>query len=330
MVAQPPARPTAIVRRDERSELRDRIRLGIEGWHAGQSPHTVRARLSDLRAFARWLELDDPDDPVDVALELVSDGPLEARALAARWLESMGQDELAPSTIARRLTTLRSLTGALQEVGLGWGLKIKQPKVDPYANASGPSPALVANTIGRLQRLASGASGIEQRTASRDLAIVLLLHDSGFRRSELAGCRWSDYQVETGRIRIRRKGGAVRRRTVSQRACEALERWRAVYHRDGSPPAPTAALFYALRGPSAGEPITPGGVYKITVRLGLGNPHGLRHTAATELQRKTGNAVLAQRFLGHKHLATTQVYLDEIGDEAGEATRIVAGEDGTA
>jgi integrase/recombinase XerD len=36
--------------------------------------------------------------------------------------------------------------------------------------------------------------------------------------------------------------------------------------------------------------------------------HSLRHTFATRLYRQTGDLRLVQRALGHRHIATTEIY----------------------
>jgi len=48
-------------------------------------------------------------------------------------------------------------------------------------------------------------------------------------------------------------------------------------------------------------------------------PHGLRHTFATRLYSRTGDLLVVQRALGHRHIATTEIYthlVDGILEEA--------------
>jgi integrase/recombinase XerC len=44
------------------------------------------------------------------------------------------------------------------------------------------------------------------------------------------------------------------------------------------------------------------------------HPHMLRHTFGTRLMRKT-NARVVQELLGHKHLSSTQIYMNPNGDD---------------
>jgi site-specific recombinase XerD len=48
-------------------------------------------------------------------------------------------------------------------------------------------------------------------------------------------------------------------------------------------------------------------------------PHELRHSAADNLWRKTGNLVLASKLLRHESVATTQAYLHPSREDLAEA-----------
>ena len=49
--------------------------------------------------------------------------------------------------------------------------------------------------------------------------------------------------------------------------------------------------------------------------------HSLRHSAATDLYRKTGNLRLVQRVLGHSSVATTEIYTHIFDREVAEAMK---------
>lgn len=54
-------------------------------------------------------------------------------------------------------------------------------------------------------------------------------------------------------------------------------------------------------------------------------PHALRHTAATKLLRRTGNAKLVQRYLGHSDVATTlRFYVDVFPEDLERAAEILS------
>lgn len=55
-------------------------------------------------------------------------------------------------------------------------------------------------------------------------------------------------------------------------------------------------------------------------------PHALRHTAATKLLRRTGNAKLVQRYLGHSDVATTlRFYVDVFPEDLERAAETLSG-----
>ncbi len=54
-------------------------------------------------------------------------------------------------------------------------------------------------------------------------------------------------------------------------------------------------------------------------------PHALRHTAATKLMRRTGNAKLVQKYLGHSDVATTlRYYVDVFPEDLENAAELLS------
>ena len=54
-------------------------------------------------------------------------------------------------------------------------------------------------------------------------------------------------------------------------------------------------------------------------------PHALRHTAATKLLKRTGNAKLVQRYLGHSDVATTlRFYVDVFPEDLKRAAELLS------
>lgn len=59
---------------------------------------------------------------------------------------------------------------------------------------------------------------------------------------------------------------------------------------------------------------------------GVFTPHALRHTAATKLLKRTGNAKLVQRYLGHSDVATTlRFYVDVFPEDLKRAAEFLGG-----
>ncbi|MBU2574071.1 MAG: tyrosine-type recombinase/integrase, partial [Elusimicrobia bacterium] len=57
-------------------------------------------------------------------------------------------------------------------------------------------------------------------------------------------------------------------------------------------------------------------------------PHALRHTAATKLLKRTGNAKLVQRYLGHSDVATTlRFYVDVFPEDLKRAAEFLSGKE---
>ena len=142
----------------------------------------------------------------------------------------------------------------------------------------------------------------------RDHAILELFYSAGLRLAELAALN-ADLPEANGHTIVRGKGGVERLVFIGSKAREALARWRAVRSSLQKKPEETA-LFLNKNGTRISERgialRLKGYAYdKIHINI---HPHTLRHTFATHILQSSGDIRAVQEMLGHKNLATTQIY----------------------
>ena len=142
----------------------------------------------------------------------------------------------------------------------------------------------------------------------RDHAILELFYSAGLRLAELAALD-AGLPERDGHTIIRGKGGVERLVFIGSKAREALARWRAVRGTLQKNPAETA-LFLNKNGSRISERgialrLKAYAREKINTNI---HPHMLRHSFATHILQSSGNIRAVQEMLGHKNLATTQIY----------------------
>ena len=114
----------------------------IERWQEGRSPHSVRACGRDLAHFARWSEAATPGEAI-TRLLTASMGEANERLHAYRG--AMLDAGLAPATVNRRLSALRSIVQLGRTFGLiTWSLEVDGAgptwtQLGPASTASPPS-----------------------------------------------------------------------------------------------------------------------------------------------------------------------------------------------
>ncbi len=257
---------------------------------AQRSPRTVDAYRRDLAALAAFRGGGVGDATVE---------ELE------RWLASMRADGLAPSTVARRVSAVRSYFRHLILIGTrgdnpAAGLQL------PRRGRRLPRALSPAET----ERLIEAADGTTPRTR-RDRALVELLYGAGLRVSEAVGLERSAVDVEERIVRVLGKGGKERLVPLGRPAAEAVRRYLAL----GRPHLDRRyrpELFLNARG----GPLTRAGAFLILRRLagkaGLEpervHPHLLRHSFATHLLEGGADLRSVQEMLGHADLGTTERY----------------------
>ena len=231
-----------------------------------------------------------------------------SRALFRRYLATLQARDLARTTIARRISTLRSYYRyglrhkAADIPDLSW---MKAPKI----SAPLPKALSTAQADDMLRALATANRDGWQK--QRDYAILLLLYGAGLRLSEALSLTLSDLPL-TDWLRLTGKGGKVREipllPIISVSVDSYLEQCPLTLRKSTKP---NQALFLSSRGNALGPRAVQRCVEQLRIAANLPahtTPHALRHAFATSLLAGGGDLRAIQQLLGHASLSTTQRY----------------------
>ena len=244
----------------------------------GLADSTRRSYRFDLRDFSGWLaERDAEVEEVDVRI-------------LADYAAELGRARrgLAPATIARRLSTVRSF--------LRFTLGPSRVPDTPFAPRR-PRHLPDAPKQAEVERLIDGLSG-DGALALRNATILELVYSAGLRSAEAVRLDLGDVDFEQEHVRVQGKGGKERIVPLGERAAHAV----ALYLREARPALARGAddaLFLSARGRRLDTS---------TLRRLLPHPHRLRHSFATHLLEGGADLRTIQELLGHASLSTTQVY----------------------
>ena len=220
------------------------------------------------------------------------------------WLADMAGRGLARTTVARRVSALRSFyrfcgrTGRIDINDLSWLRAPRPPKSVPKPVSEEEARALLAAIFRR-----RGDDWAKQR----DFALLMMLYGSGLRVSEALGLTRRDVPLGDW-LRITGKGGKIREVPVLPAIAEAVAAYVGACPFDGGPDAP---LFVSARGNAFGARAAQRLVESLRLELSLPahvTPHALRHAFATHLLGNGADLRAIQELLGHASLSTTQRY----------------------
>jgi integrase/recombinase XerC len=262
------------------------------------SPHTLRGYLGDVRSLLVHAASEGAAGLRDVEL-----GTLR------RWLGAQSQDGAARSTLARRSASVRVFTAwamAEERISINPALRLKAPKREQSLPG-----VLQAGQLTRLLAALEEAAAEGEPLALRNRAIVELLYATGVRVGELAGLDVDDLDPDRRTLRVIGKGNKERTVPYGVPAALAVDDWlrrgRPLLVKDNSGPA----LFLGARGGRVDQRQVRTLVNGLFAALGgtsASGPHALRHSAATHLLDGGADLRAVQEILGHRSLATTQIY----------------------
>lgn len=260
------------------------------------SRHTVAAYRRDLEELAAFLTTNDLDPDTLRGEDLVP----YANDLVARGF--------APATVRRRLAAARAFlrhrgrSGA-RSAGVRDVPLPRLPRAVPRALTAEQAIALV-------ERPDASPLGL------RDRLVLELLYGAGLRVSELTGLRPHDVDAEQALVRCTGKGGYERVVPTGTQAVAALERYLA----RGRPFLGRQQARDALIVNARGGRLSRQGVFEIVRRHAVAcglpewvTPHALRHAFATHLVEGGCDLRTVQELLGHRRIATTEIYTHVAG-----------------
>ena len=163
---------------------------------------------------------------------------------------------------------------------------------------------------------------------ARDLAMLVLALHTGLRVSELVGLDVSHVASSQGPRQTLdlpaglAKGGSGRLIPFNQVARDAIADILAFNQRRGFSVAPGAPLFVNRRHQRLSTRYVQRLMEALRNQADLdvhATPHTLRHTFASQVARKHGNLRAVQALLGHRRLATVEIYTHVDRQELAEA-----------
>jgi integrase/recombinase XerC len=259
------------------------------------SPHTVAAYRRDI---GRVLDLAQRIGRSKTANPWT-------QAMLEEAMRDLWRSNHAAASIARALASWRSFSRYLRRRGL--------LSDDPSRALAFPRlPKRLPRTL-PMQPLARSLELLSGRdlTSLRDRALLELAYSSGLRLSELVGLNTSDVDASTRLLRVRGKGRRERIVPVGETAILALDRYRTAVQQERHGDPATVPLFVNSRGTR----LSGRTVQRVVGRRlaeaagGLGvTPHALRHSFASHLLDRGADLRAIQELLGHRSLASTQIY----------------------
>ena len=271
---------------------------------------------SNRTAWLAWLESErrygantlaaydsDLDDYLGYAGGDADNAPPDRRRFRG-WLADMDGRGLARTTVARRVSALRSFyrfcgrTGRIDINDLSWLRAPRPPKSVPKPVSEEDARALLAAIFKRRG---------DDWAKKRDFALLMMLYGSGLRVSEALDLTRRDTPLDKW-LRITGKGGKIREVPVLPAIAEAVADYVGACPFDGGPDAP---LFVSARGNAFGARAAQRLVESLRLELSLPayvTPHALRHAFATHLLGNGADLRAIQELLGHASLSTTQRY----------------------
>jgi site-specific recombinase XerD len=274
----------------------------------GLSNNTQRNYDQYLKVFAHWLA--DRKEKDLLPHELTSDHIWDYRLFLARTYKTNRGGLLGKKSQNYYLIALRALLDYLIDRDFDTlpSSKVKLAKQKSEETIS----FLEVQDIERMLEVPN----IKDLSGLRDRTIMELFFSSGMRISELTALDVDQMSMlkdndekRTYELSIVGKGKHIRTIFISPRAAGWLRTYLKTRHDVHKP------LFINYRSRTENKRLTPRSVQLMIARVALlaglskkVTPHTLRHTYATDLLSHGADLRSVQELLGHKNVATTQIY----------------------
>jgi integrase/recombinase XerC len=255
------------------------------------SGNTITSYKTDLDQCSKYL-----------LFQYECDNLVQASSVMLRsWIVSLMEEGLNPTSVNRKIATLRSFYGYLR--------RKKVVPSDPTKTLSALKmrkklPAFVEEKA--MEALFEPTEFTDDFESLRDRCVLELLYGTGIRLSELIGLELSDLDLSGRTVRVFGKRSKERLVPITQSLVQLLTQYLAARPNEGS---------NSLILTDSGNPAYPVFVQRMVKKyltnvttLSQKSPHVLRHTYATHLLNRGADLNAIKELLGHSNLAATQIY----------------------
>jgi integrase/recombinase XerC/integrase/recombinase XerD len=253
------------------------------------APKTRRAYAIDTAQLAEWAT-GHGHEPAAI----------DVRALR-RYAAGLSEQGQAPSTVARKLASVRALFRSLVAAGAR--------EENPADLLSSPKRPQRLPHVLKPSEVAALLDSIPATTPLeiRDRALFELAYASGLRAEELVSLDLESIEFDSESVRVEGKGGKTRIVPAGEHALRALE----VYLARARPALVTDPDCRALFVSRSGRRLSTSDIrrrLRTWSRNAATHPHTFRHSFATHLLDGGADIRSIQELLGHASVSTTQVY----------------------
>lgn len=253
--------------------------------------------------FRKWLHLQDVRDTEQFTAQLLTE--------YLAWYRDRGVSTNTLVSIRRRIATFITWCGVMGYAQPDLMAKVPKPRASQFIRR-----VHTEQEVHRILETASDQRLYHPFDGQELVAILLLLLDTGLRKSELAKLNVGDLDGELMQIRGKgEKDRLIMISTPTRQALDAYLKLRTSLH-------PEQPLFlnrgYGRNHHLRGCRVTGSAIYQRLRRLGQAagvatSPHRWRHTFAFLAVKNGANLKALQLFLGHSSLTTTDNYLRGFG-----------------
>lgn len=265
---------------------------------------TIRNYRHYLTRFITWLDQQDCHDLEQINLDIIR----KYRVFLNRYQDELGEN-LSKVTQSYHVIAIRSWFKWLikNDIEVLHPEKIDLPK--------GESTSMQFVSVDEMERLL-GQPKISTESGLRDRAMLEVLFSTGLRVSELVSLDRDKINLDRREFSVTGKGRKVRVVFLSERAALWLEQylnsrkdhWQPVFIRySGKLPEITDDGESMRLTSRSVQRIVKKYVKLARLVVDL-TPHGIRHSFATDLLSNGAGLREVQELLGHKNVATTQIY----------------------
>ena len=269
------------------------------------SPYTIRNYKYYLNFFKKWFEKKYEQEYIQ---RLTSEMVSSYRLLLSRYENEKGK-KLSLATQSYYIISLRAFLKFLSKKGVK---SLSAEKIDLPKVGSRQIKFLTRDQVERLLV----TPDLTTVNGLRDRTILEVLFSTGLRVSEMAKLNRDKIDLKAREFGIIGKGRRSRVVFLTERSCEWLKRYLSTRDDRYNP------LWIRYSGKEA-DISSAGESMRLSVRsiqrlvekyrriAGLPikvSPHTLRHSTATTLLSSGANLRSVQEILGHKNVATTQIY----------------------